>query len=62
MAALGRVYFWQGGSLWIGHGSGRTRWHDHHAHQITLPVGGVCRFRSEENGAWTEFAGAFVRS
>jgi AraC-like DNA-binding protein len=62
MLAAGRVYFWQGGSLWIGHGQGRTQWHAHHAHQITLPFGGTCRFRSEDDGAGTEFAGAFVRS
>lgn len=62
MTALGRVYFWQGGSLWIGRGSGRTQWHDHHAHQITLPFSGTCLFRGEKDGGWTEFAGAFVRS
>ncbi len=62
MQAAGRVYFWQGGSLWIGHGQGRTQWHAHHAHQITLPFGGTCRFRSEEDGAGTEFAGAFLQS
>jgi AraC family transcriptional regulator len=62
MTALGRVYFWRGGSLWIGRGSGRTQWHDHHAHQITLPFTGACLFRGEENGAWGEYAGAFVQS
>lgn len=62
MRALGRVYFWQGGSLWIGRGSGRTQWHRHHAHQITLPFAGGCLFRGEEDGRWTEFGGAFVRS
>ena len=62
MRARGRVYFWQGGSLWIGHGQGRTQWHEHHAHQITLPFAGVCRFRSEENSDWAGFTSAFVRS
>ncbi len=62
IAALGRVYFWQGGSLWIGRGSGRSQWHGHHAHQIALPFEGACLFRSEENGGWTEFKGAFVHS
>ena len=62
MTAIGRVHFWQGGSLWIGHGSGRTDWHDHHAHQITLPFTTTCRLRSEENDGWTEYQGAFVRS
>lgn len=62
MRARGRVYFWQGGSLWIGQGQGQTRRHGHHAHQITLPFTGVCRFRSDENGDWTGLAGAFVHS
>ena len=62
MRAFGRVHFWPGGSLWIGRGKGRSQWHDHHAHQITLPFEGPCLFRSEESGSWTEFAAAFVQS
>lgn len=62
LSACGRVHFWQGGSLWIGRGSGRTHWHDHHAHQITLPFEGTCRLRSAQDGGWSEFAGAFVPS
>lgn len=62
IAALGRVYFWQGASLWIGRGSGRSQWHAHHAHQISLPFEGTCLFRSDENGGWTEFKGGFVHS
>jgi len=62
MLARGRVYVWPGGSLWVGRGKGRTQWHGHHAHQITLPFDGVCRFRLERQGSWTEFASAFIRS
>lgn len=62
MLARGRVYFWQGGSLWIGRGHGRSQWHDHHAHQISLPFEGTCLLRNEESGGWTEFRGAFVPS
>jgi AraC family transcriptional regulator len=62
MLAQGRVYFWQGGSLWIGRGRGRSQWHDHHAHQISLPFEGACLLRTEESGGWTEFLGAFVQS
>jgi AraC-like DNA-binding protein len=62
MLASGRVHFWQGGSLWIGSGQGRTQWHAHHAHQITLPFAGTCRFRSEDDSAGAEFSGAFVHS
>jgi AraC family transcriptional regulator len=62
MRALGRVHLWPGGSLWIGRGQGRTDRHGHHAHQITLPLHGTCRFRREADGDWTDFAAAFVPS
>lgn len=61
-ASTGRVYFWQGGSLWIGQGQGRTQWHSHHAHQLTVAPEGTFRFRTEESGAWTTFHGAIVPS
>lgn len=60
--AIGRVYLWQGGSLWIGRGQGRSDWHDHHALQIALALDGVCTFRTQADGAWSEFRGAIVRS
>lgn len=58
----GRIYSWQGGSLWIGSSQGRTEWHDHHAHQLALAPEGELRFRTEAQGPWTEFAGALVPS
>lgn len=61
-ASTGRVYFWQGGSLWIGQGRGRTQWHAHHAHQLSLIPDGTFRFRTEEAGAWQSFEGAVVPS
>jgi AraC family transcriptional regulator len=60
MTASGRVLVWHGGSLWMGTGRGRTQWHDHHALQITLALEGVCRFRTQPDGAWTDFRGAIV--
>jgi AraC family transcriptional regulator len=62
MLAVGRVHLWQGGSLWIGRGQGRSDWHDHHALQIALALDGVCMFRSRADGNWSEFQGAIVRS
>lgn len=62
MLAIGRVHLWQGGSLWIGRGHGRSDWHDHHALQIALALDGVCLFRDRVDGSWTEFRGAIVRS
>lgn len=61
-ASTGRIYFWQGGSLWIGRGRGHTQWHEHHAHQLTVAPEGTFRFRTEERAAWQSFTGALVPS
>lgn len=62
MLAVGRVHLWHGGSLWIGRGHGRSDWHAHHALQIAVAIDGVCMFRDQSDGAWSEFRGAIVRS
>jgi AraC-like DNA-binding protein len=61
-ASTGRIYFWQGGSLWIGQGRGRTQWHAHHAHQIVVAPEGAFRFRTAAQGRWQSFEGALVPS
>lgn len=61
-ASTGRIYFWQGGSLWIGRGRGRTEWHEHHAHQLVVAPEGSFRFRTEPEGQWESFDGALVPS
>ncbi|BCZ81779.1 AraC family transcriptional regulator [Paraburkholderia terrae] len=58
----GRVYFWQGGSLWIGDAQGRTQWHGHHAHQLAVALRGSLRFRTQAGGDWTDYDGAIVPS
>lgn len=58
----GRIYFWPGGSLWIGRGQGRTDWHAHHAHQLTLAPSGSFRFRAGPGGDWSDYSGALVPS
>lgn len=58
----GRLYFWQGGSLWIGQGSGRAQWHAHHAHQLSVAHVGDFRFRTDAKGPWTVYEGAVVPS
>jgi AraC family transcriptional regulator len=62
IAASGRIYFWQSGSLWIGKGQGRSEWHDHHAHQLALALDGEFRFRTDRNVGWTVFEAAIVPS
>jgi AraC-like DNA-binding protein len=44
----------------LGTGRGRTQWHDHHALQIVFALDGVCRFRTQQDGPWTDFRGAIV--
>lgn len=61
-ASTGRICFWQGGSLWIGRGTGGTEWHEHHAHQLCVVPEGAFRFRTKRAGAWESFEGAFVPS
>jgi len=61
-ASSGRIYFWQGASLWLGRSSGRTQWHEHHAHQIALALDEPFRFRTEAEGAWQVYSAALVPS
>jgi AraC family transcriptional regulator len=60
IAGVGRVYFWSGGSLWIGRDAGRGQPHSHHAIQITLALEGSFLLREREGDAWSEFRGAAV--
>jgi AraC-like DNA-binding protein len=62
MAASGRIYLWHSGSLWIGHGQGRSEWHQHHAHQLALALDGEFRFRSSRKANWSVFEAAVVPS
>lgn len=61
-ASTGRIYFWQGGSLWIGWGKGRTQWHAHHAHQLVVAPQASFRFRTQDSGPWESFEAALVPS
>lgn len=58
----GRIYFWPGGSLWIGEGRGCTEWHEHHAHQLVVAPEGLFRFRTRPDSPWQSFEGAVVPS
>jgi AraC family transcriptional regulator len=60
IAGVGCVYFWSGGSLWIGRDAGRGHPHSHHAIQITLALEGRFVLREREDSAWSEFRGAVV--
>lgn len=61
IAGVGRVYLWQGGSLWIGHSAGGGEVHAHHAIQICLPLDVRVRFRRSKTADWDDYDGAIVR-
>lgn len=58
----GHICFWQGGSLWLGRGQGRSRRHDHHAHQIAISLDGTCRFRGTREERWSTYTAAIIAS
>jgi hypothetical protein len=62
ITSTGRIYFWEGGSLWLGEGKGTTQWHEHHAHQLAIALEGCFRFRTDADGPWTTFQAAIVPS
>ena len=56
----GRIIFWRGGSLWIGHAAEQTEFHAHHAIQITLSLsGGPVRFRRRGQD-WATYTAAII--
>ncbi len=59
LAGIGRVVFWEGGSLWLALITGGNALHTHHAIQISLPLSGTVRFRRSQ-GEWEEYAGAVI--
>src|SRR5262245_2375022 len=62
ITSTGRIYFWEGASLWLGEGKGTTQWHEHHAHQLAIALEGCFRFRTDADGPWTTFQAAIVPS
>lgn len=56
----GRIVFWRGGSVWIGHAGGETGFHAHHAIQVTLALSGsTVRFQSPGED-WTSYRAAII--
>ncbi len=60
LAGIGRVIFWEGGSLWLALITSAGSLHFHHAVQISLPLDGQVRFRRSQSTDWQEFAGAVI--
>lgn len=60
LAGIGRVVFWEGGSLWLALITGGNALHRHHALQISLPLTGHVRFRRSPGEDWLSYPGALI--
>ncbi|MEO7222532.1 MAG: AraC family transcriptional regulator [Devosia sp.] len=60
LAGIGRVVFWEGGSIWLALITGENGLHLHHAVQISLPLDGMVRFRRSQSTEWMDYAGAVI--
>jgi AraC family transcriptional regulator len=57
---VGRILFWRGGGVWIGHADSPTDIHSHHAIQITLVLSkSVLRLKSPDE-EWHSYTAAIV--
>jgi AraC-like DNA-binding protein len=59
-AGIGRVLFWEGGSLWLALVTGAMGWHEHHAIQLCLPIQGTAQFKTDPQGDWITCEGAVI--
>lgn len=55
IAGIGRIIFWSGGSLWIGHAFAPSELHSHHAFQISIGLSGRVQFRNSNSAPWEFF-------
>lgn len=59
IVGIGRIIFWEGGSIWIGLATAPIPEHAHHAIQLTFVLRGGLRFRSAE-GVWADYHAAMI--
>ena len=57
---IGRVIFWQGGSLWLALITGVMQRHSHHAIQLCLPLDGTAQFKTDHDDEWVIYCGALI--
>ncbi|WP_423065365.1 helix-turn-helix domain-containing protein [Devosia sp. CN2-171] len=60
IAGIGRVVFWEGGSLWLALVTGVVQRHSHHALQLCVPLEGEAQFQTEPDGEWVTCVGALI--
>jgi len=58
--AVGQVYVWPGGSLWIGKATGATEVHEHHAVQLAFSFDGDLHFRPGSAAPWRKYRQCLV--
>ncbi|MCW5777615.1 MAG: helix-turn-helix domain-containing protein [Phycisphaeraceae bacterium] len=59
IAGIGRIIFWEGGSVWVGLATAVIPEHAHHAIQLTFALRGGLRFRSVD-GSWAAYDAAMI--
>ena len=60
LAGIGKVVFWEGGSLWLALITGTNTLHLHHAAQISLPLSGEVMFRQSAGEDFIPYPGAII--
>ena len=55
ISGIGRIIFWSGGSLWIGHAFAPSELHSHHAIQISIGLSDRVQFRNSDSTPWQFF-------
>jgi AraC family transcriptional regulator len=60
VVGIGRVVFWEGGSLWLALVTGALGLHSHHAIQLCPPIQGFAQFKTQPDGDWTTCEGAVI--
>lgn len=62
VSGIGRVIFWNGGSLWIGQAGEAVTRHEHHAIQVAIGFTGPTEFRAGPDDPWTSYpTGVLIR-
>jgi AraC family transcriptional regulator len=60
LMGIGRVIFWEGGSLWLARITSPGDLHIHHAMQISLALDGEVLLRPSQSAEWVAYAGAVI--
>lgn len=62
VSGIGRVIFWEGGSLWIGMAVAPIDSHAHHAIQLAVGISGPVEFKRRPSLPWQKYPAALIPS